>query len=59
MAAAQCISRLGAWEGYEVEGDEEVRRTGTNWCVIKLRPVAVASRRCSGCGEWVQAVHDV
>lgn len=59
MAAAQCISRLGAWEGYEVDGDEEVRRTGTSWCVIKLRPVAAASRRCSGCGEWVQAVHDV
>ncbi len=34
MSAAQCISRPGAWEGYEVEVDEKVLRGGTLWCVI-------------------------
>jgi hypothetical protein len=28
MAAMQCISRLGAWEGYVVFADEQVRRNG-------------------------------
>lgn len=26
MAAAQCIERLGAWEGYELEGSWEEQR---------------------------------
>jgi transposase len=59
MAAAQCISRLGAWEGYEVESDEEVRRAGVAWCVIRLKPMVRVLRCCSGCGEWVAAVHDL
>src|ERR1700712_1011282 len=58
MAASQCISRLGAWEGYEVEADEEVRRAGAVWCVIRLKPMTRVLRCCSGCGEWVAAVHD-
>ena len=59
MAAAQCISRLGAWEGYEVERDEDVRRAGVTWCVIRLRAVLPARRCCSGCGEWILSVHDM
>ncbi|MFL6697950.1 MAG: ISL3 family transposase [Vitreoscilla sp.] len=59
MAAAQFIARLGAWEGYEVEREEEVRRRGAAWCVIYLRPLAGARRQCSGCGRWCEAVHDV
>ena len=59
MAATQCISRLGAWEGYEVESDQEVRRRGVTWCVIKLKPIKPARRCCSGCGEWVESVHDL
>jgi transposase len=59
MAAAQCISRLGAWEGYEVDSHEEVRRAGTVWCVIRLKPMTRVLRCCSGCGEWVEAVHDL
>jgi transposase len=59
MAASQCISRLGAWEGYEIEHDEEVHRAGVVWCVIYLRAVRPARRCCSGCGEWAVAVHDL
>ena len=59
MAAAQCISRLGAWEGYEVESDEEVCRAGAVWCVIRLKPMTQVLRCCSGCGEWVESVHDL
>lgn len=58
MAASQCISCLGAWEGYEIESAEEIRRHGVSWCVIRLKPVAPARRRCSGCGEWAESVHD-
>ncbi|HEY1132495.1 MAG TPA: nuclear transport factor 2 family protein [Roseateles sp.] len=49
MAAAPCISRLGAWEGYEVDGDEEMRRHGVAWCVIRLKPLARARRQCRAC----------
>lgn len=35
MAATQCIARLGAWEGYEIDHDEEVCRAGVAWCVIQ------------------------
>jgi transposase len=59
MAAAQCISRLGAWEGYVVDADEEVRRDGVAWCVIWLRPRLRKWRCCSGCGARVSAIHDV
>lgn len=59
MAASQCISRLGAWEGYRVERDEEVHRAGVVWCVIYLQAMRRARRCCSGCGERVAAVHDV
>jgi transposase len=59
MAAAQCISRLGAWEGYVVAADDEECRAGVVWCVIWLRPRMRKWRRCSGCGQLVAAVHDV
>ena len=59
MAASQCISRLGAWEGYEIESDEDVRRSGLSWCLIRLRCIRSARHCCSGCGEWVAAVHDL
>jgi hypothetical protein len=59
MAATQRIARLGAWEGYEVEAEEEVRRRGQVRCLIRLRPLAGARRQCGGCGHWCEAVHDV
>jgi len=59
MAAAQCISRLGAWEGYVVDADEEVRRGGVTWCRIWLRPRLRKWRCCSGCRQQVAAIHDV
>ena len=59
MAATQCISRLGAWEGYEVQSDEDMRRAGATWCVIRLRPITPSRHCCSGCGEWVVSVHDL
>jgi transposase len=59
MAAAQCISRLGAWEGYEVESEEEIHRQGVSWCVIRLKPMTPALRCCSSCGEWVESIHDL
>jgi transposase len=59
MAAAQCIERLGAWEGYEVESEIEQRRDGLRWCLIRLKPLARVLRCCSGCGDWIAAIHDV
>jgi len=59
MAATQCIARLGAWEGYEVEREEQVHRRGARQCVIWLSPLAGVRRQCSGCGQWCEAVHDV
>jgi transposase len=59
VALEQCISRLGGWEGYEVEADWDEERGGQRWWVIRLRPVAGRRRCCSGCGQWVVAIHDL
>lgn len=58
MAAIQCIERLGAWEGYELEEWHEEQRGATRWCVLHLQPIHGAKRRCSGCGWQGSAVHD-
>lgn len=58
MAQAECIARLGSWEGYEFEESIEERRGERLWCVIRLTPVAGLARRCSGCGQLSRAIHD-
>lgn len=59
MAAKQWISRLGSWEGYVVEDEQEERRDTVTWCVIHLRLRPRRLRRCSGCGQRVSSIHDV
>jgi len=58
LAQAECIARLGGWEGYEFEDSIEERRGGRLWCVIRLAPVAGLARCCSGCGQLSRAIHD-
>ena len=58
MAAIQCIERLGAWEGYELEDEGEETRGDRRWCVLRLRARQGIRRRCSGCGWTGVAVHD-
>lgn len=58
MAAIQCIERLGAWEGYELADWHGEQRAGAKWCVLRLRPIQGAPRRCSGCGWQGSAIHD-
>lgn len=58
MAATQCIERLGAWEGYELEGEGEEHRHGVRWCILRLKAIQGVLRRCSGCGWSGTAVHD-
>lgn len=59
MAKAECIARLGGWEGYVVESSQEEERGGQRWCVIRLRPKARRRQVCSGCCRTVRAIHDV
>ncbi len=59
MAAKQWMSRLGCWEGYVVEDEQEEQRDTVTWCVIRLRLRPRRLRRCSGCGQRVAAIHDV
>ncbi len=58
MAPEHPISRLGGWEGYEVDTYIQERRSGHSWCVIRL--VSRADRRlcCSGCLRWCEQIHD-
>lgn len=58
MAATQCIERLGAWEGYELEGEHEELRGEIRWCVLRLKAREGVVRRCSGCGWLGTAIHD-
>jgi transposase len=53
------MSQLGGWEGYVVEEDYIERRGTRSWCVIRLAPIGRRLRRCSGCGEQIEAIHDV
>lgn len=58
MALDQCISRLGGWEGYEVESYELEQRRGQSWCVLRLKIQPARRRCCSGCLRWCDQVHD-
>lgn len=58
MAAAQCIERLGAWEGYELESSSEEPRGGVQWCILRLKARSSDVRCCSGCGFKGAPVHD-
>lgn len=58
MAANDIIARLGGWEACEVEEGWEEQRGSERWCVIRLRPVAGASRNCSGCDVAYALIHD-
>jgi transposase len=60
----ECIAVLGDWEGYRVvacerrEADPKLKRNRAQvW--ITLTPRRRRLKRCSGCGEPVDAVHDV
>lgn len=58
MAPDQCISRLGGWEGYELESYALEQRRGQSWCVLKLRLQPSRLRCCSGCLRWCDQLHD-
>jgi transposase len=58
VAADDIISRLGGWEGYELEAGWEEQRGAERWCVVRLRPVAGMCRCCSGCGKPCPLIHD-
>ena len=62
MSEAQCTEWLGGWDGYQVEGIERREATGEGsspqlW--IRLAPQLGRRMECEGCGEAVDAVHDV
>ena len=62
MSEAQCTDWLGGWDGYQVEGIERREATGEGsspqrW--IRLAPQLGRRMECEGCGEAVDAVHDV
>ena len=48
MAQDQCISRLGGWEGYDVESCVTEMRRGVSWCFVRLSVQPGRERRCRG-----------
>lgn len=58
MAPDQCISRLGGWEGYEVDSCTLEQRLGRSWCVVRLALQSAQRRCCSGCLRWCESIHD-
>jgi len=58
VALDQGISRLGGWEGYEVDSYALEQRRGHSWCVLRLRLQPGQRRCCSGCLRWCDQVHD-
>ena len=59
MAPEHPISRLGGWEGYEVESWDLQRRSGRSSCLIRLKVAPNRRRCCSGCLRWCDSIHDV
>lgn len=58
MANGNCISQLGGWAGCRVSNWWHEQRSGRRWLVLELTSVGDPSRRCSGCGEGVETIHD-
>ena len=58
MADGDCIAQLGGWAGYRVEDWRHEQRGGRRWLVLELTPAPQQTRRCSGCGEAVETIHD-
>ena len=57
MAEVDCMSRLGGWEGYRVRKWWRQSRGQQRWLMVELEPVP-GTRRCTGCGQAVSAIHD-
>lgn len=55
MAYEEITALLGGWEGFALIG---VEREAGPQIVLRLESVASASKRCSGCGEVVAAIHE-
>jgi transposase len=58
VALDQCISRLGGWEGYDVESCTTEVHRGVSWCIVHLSVRPDRQRWCSGCLRPCQAIHD-
>jgi transposase len=52
------MTQLGGWAGYVVSAWRHEQRGAQRWLVLELTPRCGATRRCSGCGEAVAAIHD-
>jgi len=59
VALHESMSRLGGWEGYEVEQEWEEVRGQQRWCVIRLSPIRGWPRCCTGCGGSTALIHDL
>ena len=59
MAQDQCISRLGGWEGYDVESCAVEVHRGVSWCVVHLSVQPDRPRWCSSCLRPCRAIHDL
>ena len=59
MALDQSISRLGGWEGYEVESCVTEVHGGRSWCIVQLGVQPGRQHWCSGCLRPCRTIHDV
>ncbi len=59
MAPEHPISRLGGWEGYDVESCSTEVRQGVSWCIVRLSVQPCRRRWCSGCLKLCPSIHDV
>jgi transposase len=65
-ALRDLLDRVGGWDGYEVAAittEDTLQPDAVGLAaprlVIELRPKPDARKRCSGCGEIVEEIHDV
>jgi transposase len=63
---AALLNRVGGWDDFEVQAIRQEDTVAPDVLglpsfrlVIELRALEVAPKRCSGCGEVVQGIHDV
>lgn len=55
MAYEEITALLGGWDGFELIG---VERAAGPQIVLRLQPLHTATKRCSGCGDMVTAIHE-
>ena len=59
MAYEEITALTGGWPGFELVGMTRDESTAPPTITLRLQPIVGLPKTCSGCGQRVEAIHDV